>query len=150
MMKNRKGFSLITAIILILVIGSIGALVMTLSGKMVQETTFQYKKEQSILYAKSYTGLAILAAISNNCVKDIKSKEGAGKNTYDIEIKITYIGNEINAIAGCSGAASLGSGINHINSRGNAIIIDAFVSYLDPFSKSSRKIKYYRRTIQKL
>ena len=150
MINNRKGFSLITAIILILIVSSIGALVVSLSGKIVNETAIQYKKEQSILYAKSYTGLSILAAISNECTKEIKATEGTGKNTYDIETYITYIGNEVNSIAGCSGATTLGGSIKHKNSRANAIIIDVFVSYDDPFSDTSRKVKYYRRTIQKL
>jgi peptidyl-tRNA hydrolase len=53
--QHRKAFSMITAIFVILMMATVGGFIMNLSGKMVQETASQYRKEQAILYAKSYT-----------------------------------------------------------------------------------------------
>ena len=149
--KNRKGFSLITTVFVILFIGAIGAGILSLSGKMVGETIVQYKKEQSILYAKSYTEMAIMAATANNCVNTIDSIEGAGtRNRYDIHIDIRYVGNDINGVAGCAGANSIGGPVGHPESKGNTILVDTVVTYVNDLSQSNKTIRYYRRTIQKL
>ncbi len=58
LMKNkpmRKAFSMITAIFVIVIMATIAAFVMNLSGKIVKSTTAQYRDAQASLYAKSYT-----------------------------------------------------------------------------------------------
>ena len=57
----RKAFSMLTAIVTIVLMAGVSSMVFNLAGKTVQETTVQYRKEQSILLAKSYTEYAILA-----------------------------------------------------------------------------------------
>lgn len=148
--KNRKGFSLITTVFVILFIGTIGAGILSLSGKMVGETIVQFKKEQSILYAKSYTEMAIMAATANNCVNTIDAVEGTGRNKYTIHIDITYLGNDINSVSGCGGANSIGGSVGYNLSKGNSIIVDSYVTYIDNFSPTNKNVRYYRRTIQKL
>ena len=71
--KNRRAFSMITAIFVILIMATVGGFIMNLSGKMIQETTSQYRKEQAILYAKSYTEYAIMAATAQTCIRNISS-----------------------------------------------------------------------------
>ena len=78
----RYGFSMITAIFVILLLSSVGAFIVNLSGKTVKDTTFQYKKEQSALLAKSYTELAIMGVTANdatngtNCLEEITGTVG--------------------------------------------------------------------------
>lgn len=148
--NKRKGFSLITTVFVILFVSSIGAGILSLSGKMVNETIVQYKKEQSILYAKSYTEMAILAATANDCILHIDGAEGGGSNTYDINVDISYVGNDVSGVAGCGAASVIGGNVNNVQSRGNSIIVDTEVNYPDNTSAVPRNIRYYRRTIQKL
>lgn len=146
MIKNRKAFSLITAILTIFFISSLAGFILNLSSKLVSETVSEYKKEQSILYSKSYTGMAILAASANNCIKTIKSTEG----DYSINVLIKYIGNEVSSTIGCTDVNSIGDEIKHIPSKGNTIMIDTFVRYKDKLNQNNPDVTYYRRTIQKL
>jgi hypothetical protein len=159
---KRKAFSLITAIFVMLIMATIGGFIMSLSGKMVQETTAQYRKEQSILYAKSYTELAIMAATAKTCVKKIKGsaggtatqvKEGQG---YFIEVRLLYLGTCSNKIN--SGIISYSDSINTV------VLIDTYVHYRDPehphaiddhawgtpTANYKPGITYHRRTLQRL
>ncbi len=58
----RKAFSMITAIFIIVLMATVGAFILNISAKSVKSTVLQFKREQAILYARSYTGLAIMAA----------------------------------------------------------------------------------------
>ena len=48
----RKAFSLITAIFVIVLMATVAAFIMNLSGKMVKGTTVQFQREQAVLLAK--------------------------------------------------------------------------------------------------
>ena len=160
--KSRSAFSMITAIFVILLLSTIGAFIMNLSGKIVQETSAQYRKEQAILYAKSYTEFAIMTASSQSCTKKIianvdgtatQVKRGQG---YFVDVRLHYIGRNTT----CPNPLKIGSG-NIIDPRAidNIILIDTYVRYRDPDSIGARKglawskdpgITYYRRTLQRL
>ena len=80
--NQRKAFSMLTAIFIIVLMSTVGILVMNLAGKTVDETRAQYQREQSALLAKSYTEYAILAVMSNDrnntdCIEDIDGLIGA-------------------------------------------------------------------------
>jgi hypothetical protein len=162
---NRPAFSMITAIFVILLLATVAALIFNLSGKVVQETTTQYRKEQAILYAKSYTEFAIMAATSRDCVKSISADVGGtqtevkqGKG-YHVNVYIQYIGNEL---AGALGGTcdTLGTTpISYTDSKGTIALIDVYVRYRDPDHPSAINnvawssdsgITYHRRTLQKL
>jgi len=158
--KTRQAFSMITAIFVILLIATLGAFIMNLSGKMVQATTSQYKKEQAILYAKSYTEFAIMAASSERCVNTITAnldgnatavRRGDG---YYVEIRVQYLG----AGSPCGNNVGLGN-IADARAIDKVILIDTYVRYRDPASIGARTdtswaddpgITYYRRTLQRL
>jgi len=109
----RKGFSLITAIFTIVIMTTISILVFDMAGKMVKGTTIQFKKEQAMLLAKSYTEYAIMAVInydraaSTDCIETINAEinslqagvtpaatvtatNGGG---YAVETKLYYLGD---------------------------------------------------------
>ena len=146
----RKGFSMLTAIAVIVVIASIGAFILSLSGKMIAETTVQFQREQAMLLAKSYTEYAIMAATANdqnssNCLNSINSDVGG---FYKVNVNISYIGRDISS--SCNNILS--TDINTTNSP-LSIIIDVDVKYQnpdDPRGASAPWITFHKRTLQKI
>jgi len=143
---------MITAIFVMVIMATVGAFVMNLSGKIVKTTTVQYQHEQAILYAKSYTEYAIMAVTahdrSTNCVETIKGEIGDVDNGgYTIRTHIAYIGQpaQINM---CSGTRQLN---NAAIDPGTplSIIIDAYVDYKD-LDNAAQTFTVHRRTIQKI
>ncbi len=153
----RPAFSMITAIFVIMIMASIAAFVMNLSGKMVEETQAQYRKEQAVLYAKSYTEYAILAATAQTCIQNISAnvdgdanevKKGQG---YRIKVHIEYLG----ANSTCPNQI----GTTNLTFPDTAVLIDTYVRYRDPKSPAAINadpwsadpgITYHRRTLQRL
>ena len=164
--KMSPAFSMITAIIMIVLMASVAIFVMNLSGKIVKETTVQFQKEQSILYAKSYTEYAIMTAGSRNCINQITAFIGnnvASVNQgdgYSIQVDIQYIGNELAADPSCT---TLGGAITEPTSRGAIMLIDVYVKYRDRDTVNAfiaggnvvnainlPWVTYHRRTLQRL
>lgn len=112
-MMMRKAFSMITAIFVILVMATVAAFVLNLSGKMVQETSNLYRQEQAALLARSYTELAVMAVMNHDrnttgtCVENIDgvvnglipgvppSGSTTGGSGYNVITRIYYIGNDL-------------------------------------------------------
>lgn len=162
----RKAFSMLTAIFVIILMSTVSAYIINLSGKITKETHSQYQKEQAILYAKSYTELAVMAASSRDCVDRFSAfigeswmqvKKGEG---YRVRVDIQYIGNELNGGAGCD---TLGTAITTPTSRGSTMVVDTYVRYRDMgtvarFMNNGGSvttnnlpwITYHRRTLQRL
>jgi len=150
----RSGFSMITAIFVMVIMASVGAFVMNLSGKIVKTTTAQYQHEQAILYAKSYTEFAVMAVTAHdrnasaNCVETIKGSIGDIDNGgYTIRTHIAYIGLPAE-IANCSGTRRLNAAAIDPNTP-LSIIIDAYVDYKD-LDNTTQTFTVHRRTIQKI
>lgn len=147
-MKNA--FSMLTAIIVIVLMATVAVFILNLSGKMVKETTAQFQREQSVLLAKSYTEYAIMAVTANehnssNCLNSITGTYG----TYNIQADISYIGNNLDA--SCLRKLNTNP-INTLKSPLN-IIVDVFVKYKDldhPAGASAPDITYHRRSLQKI
>jgi len=158
--QHRKAFSMITAIFVILMMATVGSFIMNLSGKMVQETSSQYRKEQAILYAKSYTEFAIMAATQRTCIRKIRATvDGNAGNIqrgrgYYVEVFIQYVGNN----SACTNELTTGN-IRYNASIDTVILIDTYVRYRDPEHPNAIAglawsadpgITYHRRTLQKL
>ena len=155
----RRAFSIITALFIIVLMSTVSVLVMNISGKVVQETTAQYRKEQAILYAKSYTEFAIMALTAQNCVQTITAdvdgtanqvKQGQG---YRVVVNTQYLGSD----NGCTNV--IGGTLSTPSSRGTVVLIDTYVHYRDPEHPNAQNtatwatdpgITYHRRTLQKL
>ena len=160
----RPAFSMITAIFMILLMASVAAFVMNLSGKIVQETTAQYRKEQAILLAKSYTEFAIMAATAQDCAPrginasvgttTAKTRQGEG---YRIRVETRYIGRNSQCV---NNRIRAGGDITTASSIDGTILIDVFVRYRNPEDSNAlddttwvndrRGITYHRRTLQRL
>ena len=152
-MKNdttmRSGFSMITAIFIIVIMATVGIFVMNLSGKIVKSTTTQYMHEQAELYTKSYTEYAILAVTGNDrsssCLQPISTTIDS---YYRVRTHISYIvnGTEIDT-SHCDNIRVLSKDVNRSDTP-LTIIIDAYVDYKDPDTGKSPTV--HRRSVQKI
>jgi len=169
--QTKKAFSMITAIFVIVIMASVSALIMNITGKTIKATTQQYQKEQAQLLARSYTELAILYVMhydrnitGSNCLETITDHFGDASNGYDITMNIKYIGNNTllgncrnniesdgtfsltNTNATWADNAAINGGINSTIS----LIVDTYITYKDFDDPSNRDITFHRRTLQKL
>jgi len=163
--KKRKAFSMITAIFVIVLMASISALIMNVSGKTIKATTLQYQKEQASILARSYTELAIMyvlyydrnSTVGGDCIETINDHFGDPfPNGYEININLHYIGNG-ELLNGCTKTLSPIAGTEGTWSNTDSgfyttvsLMIDTYISYKDFDNPSNKDITYYRRTIQKL
>ncbi len=146
----RRGFSMLTAMAVIVVISAIGAFILSLSGKMISETTVQFQREQAMLLSKSFTEYAIMAVTANdqnssNCLNSINSNIGG---FYDVNVTISYIGRDVSS----SCANVISTDVNTTRSP-LTIIIDTDVRYQnpdDPRGASAPWITFHKRTLQKI
>ena len=157
----RKAFSMLTAIFVVLIMATVSMMILNLSSQTAQNTTIQYKQEQAILYAKSYTELAIMYATANdptaaNCAEDINANVGG----YNIQVRIAYINSNTQTLV-CAGTRIFADAqvttddVTTINER--HIIIDTYVRYHDDGVAAAWTgggtppwLTYHRRTLQKL
>ena len=156
---------MITAIFVIVIMASLTALIMNISGRTIKGTTLQYQKEQAQLLARSYTELAILYVIhydrttTPNCLESITDHFGeAGDDGYDIHMNIKYIGNDT-LLNGCNKTiltdGTVGTGATWADKitgfdKTISLVIDIFITYKDFDDPSNRDITYHRRTLQKI
>lgn len=143
----RSAFSMLTAIFIIVLMATVAAFIMNLSGKMVKGTTVQFQREQSVLLAKSYTEYAVMAVTANehnssNCLNSITGTYGP----YNIQANISYIGNNLD------GSCTRILNINPIITPKSPlnIIVDVFVSYPDMDHPDDLNMTYHRRSLQKI
>ena len=83
----RKAFSMITAIFVIVLMATIGAFILNISAKSIKSTVLQFKREQAILYARSYTEAAIMKASANAAGTTLTGSI----DDYDITATITPV-----------------------------------------------------------
>ncbi len=152
--NKREGFSLITAIFTIVLMATVAMFIINISGKMVKETTTQYQREQSMLLANSYIEYGIMSVMANehnktNCLNGITGKYAQ----YDINVTISYIGNDKNLGAGStSNCANVLSKTVVTDRSPLNVILDVFVSYVDDDSTgvTPNKVTYHKRKLVKI
>ena len=156
---QRKAFSLLTAIIVIVLMASVSAFVMSLSASMTRATTSQFQREQAMLYAKSYTEYAIMAVMANDrsaagqCLSDIDGTIGDPTNGmgYEVNVRIAYISNSTE-VSNCAGTRQLDTTVV-TNTSPLTIMIDTYVKYKEPDHPdptNAKYITYHKRTLQKI
>jgi len=172
MIKLKRAFSLMVAIYVMLLLSIVATYIFYSSSSIAKEGEIQYKREQAILLARSYTEYAVMAIMGNGdrstpakCLTEIDAIIGKDANSvdlglgYKIKVVITYIGNR-QYIQNCSRYAAL---LNNPPADPDTLsaIIDVYVSYRD---WSNSKLyngnatekqnvpwqTYHRRSIQKI
>lgn len=144
----KRGFSLLSAIIFILVVATIGALSLTLSNETAKQTGDLYLKTQAELLARSATEFALLSISAHdikrlgNCVNSIKGTYPTTTNPmFNIEVKIGYFGRGLP-----SNCNILKNDISNDDSN-ITVQIDTTVSSASKVSTES--IRFHKRTIQR-
>jgi type II secretory pathway pseudopilin PulG len=158
--QMKQAFSLVTSLAVIVLMASVAILVLSLTSKTVKETVAQYKKEQAVLLAKSYTEYAIMAVtandrVNNTCLLNVYGNNVLGDEDtdggYNVRVNIFYIGGNSgdNNVSNC-GSHILYSGPIQTPESPLQIIVDTYVEYKDIDNASTELITYHRRTLQKI
>jgi len=139
----RKGFSLLIAIIFLVLIATISAISISLSTQSVKQTSDIYLKAQAQLLLRSGTEFAMLALsghnYSTNCLEKLNM---VYNNTFDVNISINYIGSGLP----CNLSHIISNNISTPDSN-RTVIIDTFVSTQPGIT--TEPIRLHRRSIQK-
>lgn len=155
----RRGFSLITAIMFIVLVATLGAMALSFSSQTSKQTSDIYLKSQAELLVRSATEFALLAIsahhinAANGCLNRINAVYPNTANPlFDININIRYFGRAtasteskptLPTAATCNLAAD---GVQHPDIQRMAMI-DVFVSTVN--NVATEPIRIHRRTLQK-
>lgn len=147
----RSGFSLITAIIFIVLVATIGALSTALSTQSVKQTGDLYLKSQADLLAQSGTELALLALsvheinATNGCINSVSARYPDNTNPlFDINVSIQYLGRGIPDTGGRCDVLNNDVANNDSNIT---LIVDTVVTSVTGIV--TEPIRIHRRTLQK-
>ena len=144
----RSGFSMITAIIFIVLVATLGALALSLSTQTTKQTSDLFLREQAELLGQSATEFALLAFsaheinATNGCLQQINTQyPEAGANAFfDINITLRYLGSGLP----CDGAFIIDNNVTTADSN-LTLIIDTIVTS----NVATEPIRFHRRTLQK-
>lgn len=141
----RRGFTLLSAIFLMVLVATLMVLAFSLSAQTKKQTGDIYMQQQAYLLGRSATEFALLAISGHDnnahCINRIDLRFPKNDPIYDVNMTIRYIGNGFPV--GCD---MLASGISTTESNGT-VLIDTVVSYTDP--TTDEQVRFHRRTIQK-
>jgi hypothetical protein len=150
----RKGFSMITAIIFMILVATIGALSLSLSSVSVKQTSDLYLREEAEILVQSSTEYALLAIsghnFSANCLNTINATYTPDGTTtvFDINITMYYFGNGLpNNCQKPSGSINAISSNIDTNESNLTVLIDTIVT--STATASTEPIRIHRRTLQK-
>ena len=162
-MRMRKGFSLLVAIFTIVLVSLVASYIFYVSSSTAKEGEIQYKKEQAMLLARSYTEYAVMAISANDrdgsgvCIDNINATIGTNPTQgqgYRVRVIITYIGNE-RYVDKCTYVAAK---LSNSDVDTLSAIIDVYVEYREIthpslFNGNINLVpwqRYHRRSIQKI
>ena len=145
----RKGFGLITAIIIMLTVAILMSMMIGLSTATTKQTSDIYIKEQARLYLRSATEYALMAISGHNndtdCIKDITLNfKNAGVTHYTAKIDLWYMGKGIPSACG----KVLDNTVQTDDSN-YTVIMDVTVEANQTNLGLTEPIKVHRRTLQK-
>ncbi|HIP44515.1 MAG TPA: type II secretion system protein [Sulfurospirillum arcachonense] len=140
----RKGFSLLTAIVFLVLVATISVLALTLSTQSAKQTTDIFLKAQAELLLRSGTEFAMLAmsGADYNATKCLNNVNISYNGTHDINITLSYLGSGLPA--SCTSRLANDVATDESN---RTVIIDTWVRTIDGIV--SEPIVMHRRSIQK-
>jgi hypothetical protein len=144
---------MITAIIFIVLVATLGALALSLSTQTTKQTTDLYLHAQAELLAQSGTEYALLAFsgheinATNGCLEQINAQYPEGATPwFDINITLRYLGSGLAPT--CNNAAIIDDNVTTADSN-LTLIIDTVVTSRADANISTEPIRIHRRTLQK-
>ena len=142
----RRGFGLITAIIIMLTVAVLMSLMIGLSTATTKQTSDIYVKEQARLYLRSATEYALMAISGHNnsvnCIEDITLNFDNGN--YVANIDLWYMGKGIPAACHKRLANNV-----QTDASNYTVVMDVVVTANQAALGLSEPIKIHRRTLQK-
>ncbi len=149
----KKGFSLVTAILFIVVVSVLGALALSFTSQTGKQTTDTYIKSQAEILLRSAAEFGVLAmtahdiGASGNCINtiNIDYPDNAPNHTFDITINIQYFGNGL-PNPGCDIVSNTVAD-EDVNLTA---LMDIFVATNPDSNITTEPIRLHRRTLQKL
>ena len=141
----RKGFGLITAIIIMVTVSVLMTLMISLSASSVKQTSDLYLREQAELLARSAVEYGLLAISGHdNSVDCIENVNITYLNTYEANLTMYYIYQ--GAAVPCANVLES----NITTSESNlTTMIDVRVAVIQSVAGNTEPIVIHRRTIQK-
>ncbi len=151
----RKGFSLITAIIFIVLVATIAALALSFSTFSTKQTSDLFLREQAELLVQSGTEYALLAIsghdinTTNGCLNAINAQypQAGATAMFDINVTINYLGRGLASAS--NNNCNILSDLVATDDSNITVIIDTIVSTTTDNNISTEPIHLHRRTIQK-
>ncbi len=148
----RRAFSLMTAIIFLVIIATFGALSLSLSNQGAKQVGDIYLNAQAELLAQSATEFAVLSVTAhdinatNNCINhiDISYPDSGDKALFNIDVEIYYLGKDLPPDCNTSSPGS-----NYVETKDSnlSIIVDTYVTSVKGIG--TEPIRFHRRTIQR-
>jgi len=136
LIPKRGAFAMITAIIVVMVIGGLMAFSLSLVSDTTKRTTDLYLYEQTVLYSKSVAELALLDIAQNGCTNNFNT---TFNGIYDANVSMKYIYNSV--VSGCDSYFTVDT-----PEQNGSVLMDITVST----NEGTEPIRYFRRVIQKL
>ena len=133
---HRSAFAMITAIIVVMIIGGLMAFSLSLVSDTTKRTTDLYLYEQTVLYSKSVAELALLDIAQNGCKNNFNT---TFNGIYDANVSMKYIYNSV--VSGCDSYFTVDT-----PEQNGSVLMDITVST----NEGTEPIRYFRRVIQKL
>ena len=152
----RKGFSMVTAILFMVLVSTLGVTMLKLSVESVKTTGDIYLKEQAAFLLRSATEIAIAKIILNP--NKIANSSNCFKNQTIFNEKYSLGGLDIfnlkvvaSKVFGKIGDCNNFTPISTSESAGT-VVLDTYIEIIPAAMKikNSGKIRLHRRTIQKL
>jgi hypothetical protein len=141
--RQKKGFAMITAIIVVLIISTIMALSLALTAQTGKRTVDLYLYEQVALHAKSAAELALLDIAQGGPCTTVAPYTIDG--FYDVNVSLRYIYTNPSP---CSLALTYFEVATP--EQNGSVLMDVTVSVRADQNLSTEPIRYFRRSIQKL
>lgn len=153
---KRRGFAMIMAIVLLIVISTIMAVSISMSTTTTARTTNEYLHEQAMLLTSSATEYAVLAISGHdrigrdNCINEINAVYPNAINPmFDINITMQYVG--FGSIGVNADDCIDYPGLENIATAetNGTVLMDVTVTSSNELNLTE-PIRYERRTLQKL
>ncbi len=145
----RKGFGLITAIIILVVVSTLMSLMISLSSTSVKQTTDLFYKEQAELLARSAAeyGLLAISGHENNvsCIEHINiTYPSSAMPTHEMNLTMYYLYKGAPALCSQVLAADINTSESNVT-----VLMDVRVAVRQDVTEISEPIVIHRRTLQK-
>jgi len=133
---KKTGFAMITAIIVVIIIGGLMAFSLSLVANTGKRTTDLYLYEQTVLYSKSVAELALLDIAQNGCTNTFNTQFNG---IYDANVTMQYVYTA--PVAGCNTYFTVTT-----PEQNGSVLMDITVTT----NEGTEPIRYFRRVMQKL